>query len=134
MEQRHRFRTAREIARFKEKADVGNKQRRQQRRLGQFRKITGKESIARGAQHKRQHHHQRRQYPPRAPLIKAKDRKPPRVHLTRDDARDQKARDDEEDVNPNIAAGKQPKPRMIKDHRQNRDRTQPVDVGAVSIV
>ena len=45
-----------------------------------------------------------------------------------DDARDQKARDDEEYVDPAEAAGKQCAVGVENNHPDHRERTQPVDV------
>jgi hypothetical protein len=48
-----------------------------------------------------------------------------------DDRGDQEPRDHEEDVHPDIAAGKVGDPGMVEHHWQHRDGAQSVDVGAV---
>jgi hypothetical protein len=73
----------------------------------------------------------RRQNAADASLVELSDGEPVICDVVQDSACNDKSGDDEEDVNPDIAAGNEGHPHMIQKHRQHCDRPQSVDVGPV---
>src|SRR6185503_2946421 len=66
-----------------------------------------------------------------APLEKAYKRKTFLLNVMKDQRRDQEARDDEEDVNPNKAARKAWNSEMVENHGSNGNRPKPVNVRTI---
>jgi hypothetical protein len=70
-----------------------------------------------------------------APRIEATEIDAPRViQLTKDVRRDQEAGDDEEDVDPHVAAGKKWNTRVIEHDGKDRDGAESLDVGALPAI
>ena len=81
--------------------------------------------------HENQHHGNERQQPLHAPGVKGRERQPPRpLELVDQERRDQKARNDEEDVHANEAARGECETRVTEQHGADRNRPQPLDVRA----
>ena len=78
-----------------------------------------------------EHRQQGRHDAPYSPLVESAQRETPGQHLAVDDLRDQVARQHEEDVDAEVAAGDSLRREMEQDDRQHGNRTQPVDVGAI---
>ncbi len=77
--------------------------------------------------------HERRQDAAGAALVEAGDREAPLGELAREDAGDEVARDHEEDVDAEPAAGEGREAGVKQHHRQHRDRAQAVDLAAIAV-
>jgi hypothetical protein len=80
------------------------------------------------------HGQQRREDAPDAPRIEAGHAEPALLQFAQQDARDQVAGNDEEDVDADEAAGQERREGVEQDHRQHGDGAQAVDVRAVGKV
>ena len=77
------------------------------------------------------HHHEKRGEDALGPPgVKHREREPPGGALRENDSRNEKARDDKEDVDADEASGKPGAIGMEDDHAEHRERAQSVDVGS----
>src|SRR6202035_3846882 len=68
---------------------------------------------------------------PHAPLVEMRKRKGAALHLALNEGGDEIARDDEEHVNADETAAPSRHAIMEQHHRQNGERAQPINLGAV---
>ena len=122
LQQRHRFRAAREIAGLGEEPQVAGKQQHGQRRFRHGRKIA--RQIEPAGQ-------QRGQYAPGAAFVKAQQREAALFQFARQNAGDQEARDHEKHVDPDETPAEPCDMGVEQHHRHDGQCAQPVDVGAV---
>src|SRR5262249_4042446 len=79
------------------------------------------------------HQDQRREDAADAPPVEAGEREAAAAELVEDDPGDQETRDHEEHVDADEAARHGAREGVIAEHRQHRDRAQPVDVGTIGV-
>ena len=132
VEQRLHVRTAREIAGVGEEPEVGSEDDGGERGLGHAFEVAREIEPGGAGQHDEDHQRQRGDDAAEAALVEAQEREAAGVDLPRDDRRDEIARYDEEDVDADIAARKAGDMRVEQQHRQDRERAQPVYVAAIA--
>ena len=119
-----------EIALEPPEMQVRGEKRRRPQALAELHEMFGQEQGRRREAGQREHGEKRGEDPPQPALVEAQKREPPRLGLAQQDRGDQKARDHEEDVDADIAAG-QAEPGMKEHDRHDREGAQPVDIGAI---
>ena len=133
VEQRLHVRAAGEIAGVGEEPEIGREQRRRQRRARHAFQIAGQIEPGGKRQRDQDHQGERRDDPAKASLIEADEGKAPLVDVAGQDAGDQKARYDEEDVDADIAARKAGNMGVEQKDRQDGESAQAVDVAPVAM-
>ena len=133
MQQRLELRGRVEVACLAPQGKVGNEARARGDVLAELRVLVGQQDPPAEQQARRQHQDQRRKDPPHPPPVEIGEGEALPLQVLEDDPGDQVARDDEEDVDAGKAAGKGAGKCVVAQHRQDRDRAQPVDVRAISV-
>jgi hypothetical protein len=119
------------VAGYPPEVDVGHRRRRGHQGPGHGDQIGRQQQGGRCDRGDDQSDEQRGGNAADAPVVEASDRHLPRFDVAGQLPRDEKARDDEEHVDPDEAAGKPRHAAMEQQHSQNRDGAQTVDVGAI---
>ena len=101
--------------------------------LGDIDEVTWRQEEIAGDEGRDDDHAQRREDPPRAPLVEFQDGIASLLHFADQDLGNEEARDDEEDVDPDIATGHRAKPGVEQHNGDHRQRAQAVDVGAIAL-
>jgi hypothetical protein len=120
-----------EVAGLAPEREVGDEARARRDVLAQAAEFVGQEHEPAERQAGEQHDDERRKEPAHAPPVEVGEAEAPALQVLEDDARDEKARDDEEDIHAGEAAGRGVRERVKGEHGEHRDRAQAVDIGPV---
>ncbi len=120
-----------EIARLPEEQDVRGEEQGRDHALRKVAEIERHQQERRRHAAGDDHGEQAGHDPPDAPLIEVEDREPVVRELGGQNAGDQVARNDEEHVDPDIAAAEHGPAGMKEQHRQHRQRAQTIDLGLI---
>jgi hypothetical protein len=132
MEQRERISGRGEISGGSPEIDVRDRESRRQGGSGIILQLSRQHAEIGDGAHDRQQGDQSREDAPHAALVKGEQREVAGRHLPDDDRADQITGDHEEDIDPDEAAGECVELGVEGDHRQHRDRAQPVDIASVA--
>src|SRR5690606_25118080 len=110
---------------------VGEIEDRRDGRAAEQRQIAGQQDERAGDERRSQDHEQRREESSDPPLVEPRIGEAARVDLALDDRRDQEARDDEEDVDADEAAGERAEVEVVEEDREDGDGAKPIYIGAV---
>ena len=120
------------VSRLAPEMEIGDESCRREQAYPIAHQRVRKENHTRGNGDNGEHRKQGREDSADATLIKSEDGERALLHFAPDEVRDQKPGDDEEDIDPDEPAGERRDLVMKEHHRQDRDRAQPIDVGAIA--
>jgi hypothetical protein len=132
MEQRLALRRDVEIAGLVPEQGVGHGQRRCGGTLAEVHQVVGEEDVGAEGEGDEDHGEEGREDTPNPALVEGQEGEAAGLQVAQDDRGDQIAGDDEEHVDADEAAAEQRKAGMEEQDRQDGDRPQSVDVGAVA--
>jgi len=96
--------------------------------------LVGEQNEPADAVTRRQHDDQRGEDTPDAPAVEVRNAEARCRESTHQDRRDEKAGDDEEDIDADISAWEPLRERVIRDDEEHSQRAQSVDIGAIGDV
>ena len=111
--------------------DVRHERHRGKHFLGQFDQVGRHQQGVARRQGEREEYQEGGQDSPDSPFVEMDNVDPARVGFATDDSGDEETRNDEEDIDPDIAAADPAHPGMKQHDRRHRDRAQPVNVAPI---
>ena len=131
MQERIFGRVRRKIADLPELKQIGYKRNAGGNALASMEKPSGSQNKPTDQIGNSQNDDERRKYPPNPARVELHERKGIGLNLRKNDASDQKAGNNEKNINPDKSAGDKPRLSVITDHQQNGDSSQTIDIRAI---